>query len=254
MLKKVEVGKDLTPHLSDLVMTKGIVLPSANPSDRGKDIDTVLTRHGLHHFHVSVVGPGNPKGRSGHLIFAEVLDKEFRIVAISDHRAFEQGSAEQLRFFRICSAYVAKDVPPGQAFMANPVMSSGHSLIVIRLFEVLVPLLDVHVARKQIDFGDALILWIDNDLHTQGRLKFKRFDLFLASDKFLVLGIPPRRRCVQILHLELDRCLHLRDHLHLIIGGRDHGELNQLNRAIARFMLDDLTVVKVARVDRAEMR
>ncbi len=130
LLKKVEVGKDLAPHLSDLVMTKGIVLPSANPSDRGKDIDTVLTRHGLHHFHVGVVGPGNPKGRSGHLIFAEVLDKEFRIVAISDHRAFEQGSAEQLRFFRICSAYVAKDVPPGQAFMANPVMSSGHSLIV----------------------------------------------------------------------------------------------------------------------------
>ena len=129
-MKKVEAGADLTPHLSDLVMTKGVVLPGANPADRGKDIDGVLTRHGLHHFHVGNVGPGNPKGRSGILIFAEVLDKEFRIVAISDHEAFEQGSTEQLRFFGICRSYVAKDVPPGQAFMANPVMSSGHSMLV----------------------------------------------------------------------------------------------------------------------------
>jgi hypothetical protein len=130
LLKKIEAGKDLTPHLSDLVMTKGVVLPGANPADRGKDIDAVLTRHSLHHFHVGVVAPSNPKGRSGVLIFAEVLDKEFRIIAISDHGAFEQGSDEQLRFFGICDAYAAKDVPHGQAFMGNPVMSSGHSLVV----------------------------------------------------------------------------------------------------------------------------
>lgn len=130
LLKKVEAGEDLTPHLSDLVMTKGVVLPGANPADRGKDIDAVLTRDGLHHFHVGVVGLGNPKARSGVLVFVEVLDEEFRIIAISDHGAFEQGSGEQLRFFGICRAYMAKDVPPRQAFMANPVMSSGHSLIV----------------------------------------------------------------------------------------------------------------------------
>ena len=130
LLKKVEAGEDLTPHLSALVMRKGVVLPGANPADRGKDIDAVLMRHGLHHFHVGVVGPSNPKGRSGPLIFAEVLDKEFRIIAISDHGAFKQGSAERLRFSKICYAYVAKDVAPGQAFMANPVMSSGHSMIV----------------------------------------------------------------------------------------------------------------------------
>jgi len=128
LLEKVEAGEDLTPPLSDLVMTKGVVLPGANPADRRKDIDTVLVRDGLHHFHVGVVGPGNPKGRSGVLIFAHVLEKEFRIVAISDHNVFEQGSTGQLRFFGISRAYVAKDVPPGQAFMANPVMSSGHSM------------------------------------------------------------------------------------------------------------------------------
>jgi len=128
LLEKVAAGADLTLHLSDLVRRKGVVLPGAKPSDKRKDIDMVLTRHGLHHFHVGVTGPGNPKGRSGSLIFAEVLENEFRIVAISDHRAFDPGSPEHRRFFRICNAYIAKDVAPGQAFMANPVMSSGHPM------------------------------------------------------------------------------------------------------------------------------
>jgi hypothetical protein len=130
LLSRVAAGRDLTPHLSDLVNKKGVILRGANPKDRGKDIDMVLTRNGLHHFHVGVTSPGNPKGRSGSLVFAEVLDKEFRVVAISDHRAFEPGSGEYLRFFRICHSYMAKDVPPGQAFMPNPVMSSGHSALV----------------------------------------------------------------------------------------------------------------------------
>jgi hypothetical protein len=129
-LAKVAAGKDITPHLSDLVNKKGVILPGARPTDRREDIDMVLTRHGLHHFHVGVAGPGNPKGRSGSLIFAEALENEFRIVAISDHRAFETGSTEQLRFFQICHSYMAKDVPPGQAFMPNPVMASGHSALV----------------------------------------------------------------------------------------------------------------------------
>jgi hypothetical protein len=130
LLEKVAAGKDLTPHLSDHVNTKGIILPGVRPADRRKDIDMVLTRHGLHHFHVGITAPGNPKGRSGSLVFAEVLEKEFRIVAISDHRAFESGSAQQLHFFRICHSYMAKGVPPGQAFIANPVMASGHSMLV----------------------------------------------------------------------------------------------------------------------------
>jgi len=132
-LNKVAAGKDLTPHLSDLVKKKGIILPGARPTDKGKDIDMVLTRQGLHHFHIGIAAPGNHKGRSGSLVFAEVLEKDFRIVAIADHRAFERGSAQQLHFFRICHSYMAKDVPPGQGFMPNPVMTSGHSMLV-RLF------------------------------------------------------------------------------------------------------------------------
>ena len=129
-LFKVAAGKDLTPHLSDLVMRKGVILPGASPADRGKDIDMVLTREGLHHFHIGSATPSNPKGRSGSLLFAEVLDREFRVVAIADHRVFQCGSPERLRFFEICRSYMAKEIPPGQAFTANPVMSSGHSMIV----------------------------------------------------------------------------------------------------------------------------
>ena len=130
-LSKVEAGQDLTPHLSELVNTKGVVLPGASPTARGQDIDRVLIRDGLHHFHIANRGPGNPKGRSATLIFAEVLEKEFRIAALSDHRAFEMGTPEHMRFFEICQAYIAKDIPAGQAFMSRPVMASGHAVDVV---------------------------------------------------------------------------------------------------------------------------
>lgn len=130
-LSKVEAGQDLTPHLSELVNTKGVVLPGASPTARGQDIDRVLIRDGLHHFHMECRGPGNPKGRSATLIFAQVLEKEFRIAALSDHRAFEVGTPEHVRFFEICQAYIAKDVPADQAFMSRPVMASGHAADVV---------------------------------------------------------------------------------------------------------------------------
>lgn len=130
LLEKVSAGDDLTPHLSDLVNKKGFVLPSARNEERGKDIDSVLIRHGLHHFHVGTPSKDNKKGRSGSLVFAEVLESEFRVVAIADHRVFEPNSAEHLEFFKICYSYIAKDLQPGEGFMPNPVMTSGHSVIV----------------------------------------------------------------------------------------------------------------------------
>ncbi len=129
LMRKVEAGDDLSPYLSHLVNTTGVVLPGAKATDQRGDIDMVLTREGLHHFHVPA--SDDPKDRSGPLVFAEVLETEFRLVAISDHGAFDRGSAERERFFAICQAYLAKDVPPNQGFMANPVLSSGHSLLVM---------------------------------------------------------------------------------------------------------------------------
>jgi len=126
---KVEAGEDLAPHLSDEVNTKGIDLRNPDRRSRRQDIDMVLTRDGLHHFHIGTPGPGNPKGRSDVLVFAEVLEEEFRVIALSDHRTFERESKEQERFFNICLSYMAKDVPPGVGFMANLVQSSGHSFM-----------------------------------------------------------------------------------------------------------------------------
>jgi hypothetical protein len=127
-LQKVAAGKDLSSHLSQHAKKAGIVLEGASPSNRRKDIDSVLIRQGLHHFHIGSSSPKNPKGRSDFLIFAEVLEKEFLVVAIASHDAFKAGSKEQLRFLKICNSYIAKDVPIGQGFLANPVMSSGHSM------------------------------------------------------------------------------------------------------------------------------
>jgi hypothetical protein len=130
LLRSAAAGKDLTPYLSDRVSRIGIDLSEHSPRAKRREIDMVLTRQGLHHFHVGAQGKTNPKGRSGTLVFAEVLEQEFRVVALSDHRAFMPGSPEQLRFFEICHSYMAKDIPPSQGFMMNPVMASGHSMIV----------------------------------------------------------------------------------------------------------------------------
>lgn len=131
LLQKVETGDDLAPHISYLVDTKGVILPGAGPAEKGKDIDAVLTRYGMHHFHVGETTPQNPKGRSGPLVFAEVTDSEFRIVAIADHLAFKAGTDQQHSLTRICMSYCARDVPKDSGFMLNPVMSSGHSAIVM---------------------------------------------------------------------------------------------------------------------------
>ena len=101
LLKAAAAGSDLTPFMSDYVNRIGVDLTETSPRPKRRDMDMVLTRHRLHHFHVGVQRAGNPKGRSGSLVFAEVLEKEFLVVALSDHRAFVQGSPEELRFFKI---------------------------------------------------------------------------------------------------------------------------------------------------------
>ena len=131
LLQKVESGEDLGPHLSYLVDTTGVILPEARSSDNRGDIDAILTRYGIHHFHIGTPSPHNPKGRSGTLVFAEVMETEFRIIGIADHQIFNQGSPEQRDFARVCVSYCARDVPPGSGFMLNPVMSSGHSAVVM---------------------------------------------------------------------------------------------------------------------------
>ncbi|MBO9097562.1 MULTISPECIES: hypothetical protein [unclassified Rhizobium] len=128
LLKKAAAGGDLTPHLSKLVNTKGLVLSGANPDDQRKHLDGVLIRNGLHHFHIGTEARDGTVARSDRLVFAHVLKDEFRVVSISDHDAFEFGTDEHERFFSICQNYISKDLKAGEAFMVNPVMSSGHDM------------------------------------------------------------------------------------------------------------------------------
>ncbi|MCP1239219.1 MULTISPECIES: hypothetical protein [Acetobacter] len=127
-IQKVATGQDLTPHLSNLVRTKGIVMPDASISEKGKDLDKVLIRHGLHHFHIGEMNAQNPMGRSGTLVFAEVFEKEFRIIAIADHKAFMIDTKEHKKFSSICYSYLSSQ--SSQGFLTNPIMSSGHSYMI----------------------------------------------------------------------------------------------------------------------------
>ncbi len=128
LARKVEHGQDLTPHLSRLVRTLGFVMPEVSSEQRRHEMDWVLTKTGLHHFHVGASTAANPRGRSGRLVFADVTDDEFKIITISDHDAFNIGSTEWKELFGISNRYIQSQVPPGASYMAYPTMSSGHSM------------------------------------------------------------------------------------------------------------------------------
>jgi hypothetical protein len=95
-LGKVRVGDDLTPHLSLLPHTRGYSLaahtPGATNEDHWSDKDFFLTRMNYHHFHL---GMGR-RGRTGHLIFAEVSRDKFKVIAIFNHDVFVEGSPERM--------------------------------------------------------------------------------------------------------------------------------------------------------------
>lgn len=128
LVGKVERGEDLTHHLSDLVNTLGFAMPEVPIEKRRHDKDGVLTKMGLHHFHVGAMTSTNPRGRSGRLVFADVTDKEFKIIAISNHDAFKIGSAEWAQLFAISNRYIQSQLPPDTAYLAYPTMSSGHPM------------------------------------------------------------------------------------------------------------------------------
>jgi hypothetical protein len=131
-LQQVERGEDISAHLSEQVRTSGLIFPGARGAAKRANIDHYLVRYGLYHFHLGRRSAANPKARSGRLLFADVTDEEFRVVALSNHKAFDRGDPEHMRLFQIAHDYIGRDVPPGQGFMTNPVMTSGHAMNVVR--------------------------------------------------------------------------------------------------------------------------
>ncbi|WP_320709346.1 hypothetical protein [Enterobacter sp. 302C9] len=127
-LDKVIKGNDLNPYLSERVRTHGVILPGASSKNAGKDIDTLVLREGLYHFHFAPKNNKNPKGRSNYLIFADVSKDTFTIVAIAPHSVFDHNSEDAQRFFDIRRRYLERDIPNDQPYMLNPVMTTGHTL------------------------------------------------------------------------------------------------------------------------------
>lgn len=130
-LDKVIKGNDLNPYLSERVRTHGVILSGASSKNAGKDIDTLVLREGLYHFHFAPKNNKNPKGRSNYLIFADVSKDTFTIVAIAPHSVFDHNSEEAHRFFDIRRRYLERDIPNGQSYMLNPVMTTGHTLEIL---------------------------------------------------------------------------------------------------------------------------
>ena len=132
LLGKVERGQDLTPHLSRLVHTLGFSMPRVPIEKHPSDRDGVLIKMGLHHFHVGAMNATNPHGRSGRLVFADVTDDEFKIIAISGHDALKIGATEWKQLFGISNRYIQSQLPSDVAYMAYPTMSSGHPMELVR--------------------------------------------------------------------------------------------------------------------------
>jgi hypothetical protein len=86
LLQRVENRRESQPTSFLLCGYEGRHSSRRSGLNKGKGLEAVLTRYGTRHFHVGEVSSGSPQWRSGVLVFAEVLEKEFRIAAISDHR------------------------------------------------------------------------------------------------------------------------------------------------------------------------
>jgi hypothetical protein len=140
-LEKVERGDDLTPHLSIEPRTRGYALAAqgrgATSDNRWSDKDFLLNTMGFHHFHL-----GTETQRRGHvdrtdeLIFAEVGRDTFKVIAIFDHDAFDNASAERMRLWALHDDIISRGVSPGSVIVSGIIATSGHSLPIVRYAQV----------------------------------------------------------------------------------------------------------------------
>ena len=172
LLSKVEAGEDLTQHLSDLVRTSGFTVPNGQDRKGWAFDDLVLARMGLHHFHVGEVSAANPKGRSGQLVFAEVTETDFTIIAYLDHDVFNSASDSFRRFLGICNSYIQKDMVPGTAYMHNPVTVSGHPVVLVEYADAC----EMQMRRLDAELDTSAFidkLYADTGIDRPGKIKLK---------------------------------------------------------------------------------
>lgn len=135
LLRKVEVGDDLTPHVSRQPHTRGFT-PAASAqgpnANRWVDKDMLLNAMGYHHLHLDAAPTRGM--RSDDMVFAQVTRDIFTVVGIFDHSVFEKTApitamtAERERLWEIFDERTRRGVPVGTVVAPPPITTSGHPL------------------------------------------------------------------------------------------------------------------------------
>jgi hypothetical protein len=133
LLSKVQLGHDLTAHLS-LEHRHGIT-PAASATgpdvNRWADKDMLLNVMGYHHFHFDAV-PHN-RMRSDDVLFAHVTRDTFTVIGIFDHTVFKVSdpakpmTAERSRLWELFEERATRGAP-GEIVVLSMNPQSGHRI------------------------------------------------------------------------------------------------------------------------------
>jgi len=138
-LKKVEIGDDLTPHLSRRVFNRGY-WPAAHTSSGNKwgDKDFMLNVLGFQHFHFSsAIDPNGLAVGGSDVLFARVSKETFEVLGLFDHSVFSMDdpstmTPERQRAWDIHQDMIEKETRPGAVVISNMISLSGHSTVTVR--------------------------------------------------------------------------------------------------------------------------
>ncbi|AOT08245.1 hypothetical protein [Pseudoalteromonas luteoviolacea] len=142
-LEKVRNGEDLYPFHSLRAHKYGYT-----PAQRirngdaaiWEDKDLLLNSQGFHHFHLNMnIQSTGLSERTDDVLFAFVSRAKFHAIGIFNHDVFEpdDGSGhitpERKRMLQIHDQYMSQRLPPGTAYITNPISMSGHPSHLVRL-------------------------------------------------------------------------------------------------------------------------
>jgi hypothetical protein len=121
LLKKVERGEDLNPHLSLLPHDRGVTARTsrqdATAEDKWSEKDFLLHGMNYHHFHLGqkVEKRGHVE-RTDNVLFAEVTRGTFTVIGIFDHSVFEHQTSRR-RLWELRDRISLRGRPPGTALL-----------------------------------------------------------------------------------------------------------------------------------------
>lgn len=168
LLRKVEVGDDLNPNLSEKAFRRGFTPTTSHPGpdvDKWEDKDFLLNVMGYHHLHLSpVIEPSGLARRTKDVLFAQVTRDKFHALGFFDHSVFEMVDEQSQSMTdgrnRLWTLYEYRNSlgrQPGVVYVSNPIATSGHADLHVRLAQryaqivaSIDPKLDDHASRAEV--------------------------------------------------------------------------------------------------------